>query len=119
MTSPPLVFEELTNAEYDRRTGAVLEALEATTDHLLQRDVIDIDANRTGGLLELAFPNGSKIVVNTQPPLHELWLAAQSGGHHFRAVGGRWIEGREGREFFELLSQCATLQGGRPIRFEP
>ena len=116
MASTP---EQLSDADYDSRARAALAAVEATVDRLLDEDVIDIDASRTGGLLELRFPDGGTIVINTQPPLHELWLAAQSGGHHFRAVGGRWIEGREGREFFELLSQCATLQGGRPIRFEP
>ncbi|MEO7115642.1 MAG: iron donor protein CyaY [Caldimonas sp.] len=118
MSSPPPVFEELTDSEYDRRTGAVLAAVEAATDRLLQSDVIDIDANRTGGLLELGFPNGSKIVLNTQPPLHELWLAAQSGGYHFRASAGRWIDGRDGGEFFDVLSTCASVQGGRPLRFD-
>ncbi len=112
-------FEKLDDGEYERRTQAVLGAVEATVDRLLQEDVIDIDASRTGGLIELAFPNGSKIVLNTQPPLHELWLAAQRGGFHFRPAGGRWIDGREGREFFELLSACASEQGGRALRFAP
>jgi CyaY protein len=118
VSSPPLVFEDLTDVEYDRRSRAALAAVEAAADRFLQDDVIDIDSSRTGGLLELAFPNGSKIVLNTQPPLHELWLAAQSGGHHFRASAGRWID-RDGREFFAVLSECATAQGGRPLRFEP
>ena len=119
MSSPPLVFEDLTDVEYDRRTGAVLAAVEAAADRFLQDDVIDIDSSRTGGLLELAFPGGSKIVVNTQPPLHELWLASQSGGYHFRASAGRWIDGRDGGEFFDVLSTCASVQGGRKLRFEP
>ncbi|MEO8311602.1 MAG: iron donor protein CyaY [Caldimonas sp.] len=109
----------MSGAEYDAATRAVLAAVEAGADRFLQEDVIDIDAGRTGGLLELAFPNGSKIVVNTQPPLQELWLAAPSGGFHFRSVGGRWIDGRDGREFFDVLSACASEQGGRPLRFEP
>ena len=119
VTTAPLRQDDLSDAEYDRRAGAVLAAIEAATDRLLQDDVIDIDAGRTGGLLELAFPNGSKIVVNTQPPLHELWLAAGSGGFHFRPVGERWIDSRDGREFFDVLSECASAQAGRPLRFEP
>jgi CyaY protein len=115
----PLQIEKLADAEYHRRARTVFESVEATVDRFLQEDAIDIDASRTGGLLELAFPNGSKIVVNTQPPLHELWLAAQSGGFHFRPVGGRWIDGRDGREFFEVLSACASEQGGRTLAFEP
>jgi len=109
--------ERLSSAEYESRTRAALAAVEETVDRLLQDDVIDIDASRTGGLLELSFPNGGKIVINTQPPLQELWLAAPSGGFHFKAVGGRWVDGREGREFFALLSACASEQAGREIRF--
>ena len=109
----------LSDADYHARTRAVLDQIEVLTDRWLDEDVIDIDSHRTGGLLELSFPNGSKIIINTQPPLQELWLAAQSGGFHFRSVGGRWIDGRDGREFFAVLSACASAQAGRPLRFEP
>ena len=119
MSTVPARADALSADEYETTTRAVLAAIEATADRLLQDDVIDIDAGRTGGLLELAFPNGSRIVVNTQPPLQELWLAAQSGGFHFRSVGGRWIDGRDGGEFFDVLSACASAQAGRPLRFEP
>ena len=91
----------------------VLAGIEATVDRWLQDDVVDIDTQRTGGLLELSFPNGSKIVLNTQPPLHELWLAARSGGFHYKYVEGRWRDTRDGREFFEALSACASEQAGR------
>ncbi len=119
MTFLPPDFEQLSAAEYDRRTRDVFAAVEATIDRWLDEDVIDIDGSRTGGLLELAFPNGSKIVLNTQPPLHELWLAAQSGGFHFKAAGGAWVDGRDGGEFFERLSACASEQGGCALRFAP
>jgi len=119
VSTVPAEVDPLSAAEYESRTRAVLAAIEASADRFLQEDVVDIDAGRTGGLLELDFPNGSKIVVNTQPPLQELWLAAQSGGFHFRSVGGRWIDGRDGGEFFAVLSACASAQAGRPLRFEP
>ena len=118
MTSRP-ASEPLTDAEYESRARATLAAVEATVDRLLEDDIVDIDASRTGGLLELAFPNGSKIVVNTQPPLQELWLASPAGGWHFKSMAGRWVDGREGREFFAELSQCASQQAGRELRFEP
>jgi CyaY protein len=118
VTSAPLRHDDLSDAEYDRRAREVLAAVEAASDRFLQDEVIDIDTSRTGGLLELAFPNGSKVVLNTQPPLHELWLAAGAGGFHFRAVGDRWID-REGRELFAVLSECASAQAGTPLRFVP
>ncbi|MBA4176594.1 MAG: iron donor protein CyaY [Leptothrix sp. (in: Bacteria)] len=107
----------LSDSEYQRETSALLARIEATTDRWLQDDVIDIDTHRTGGLLELAFPNGSKIVINTQPPLHEVWLAARGGGFHFRWVSGRWSDTRDGADFIAVLSQHASVQGGRPLQF--
>ena len=106
----------LSDADYHRLSHAVLASVEAQIDRWLQDDVVDIDGARTGGLLELSFSGGSKIVLNTQPPLQELWLAARSGGYHFHHSGGRWID-RNGREFFEVLSDAASAQAGKPLRF--
>jgi CyaY protein len=109
----------LSDSEYRVLTDAVLSQIEAKVDRLLQDDVIDIDTQRTGGLLELSFPDGSKIVVNTQPPLHELWLAARSGGFHYRHLNGRWLDTRDDSEFFAALSACASEQAGMPLSFDP
>ena len=84
-------------------------------DAWLQQGVVDIDTNRAGGLLELEFPNGSKIVVNKQPPLHEIWLAARNGGFHFKFVDGAWRDTRDGREFFARLSEEASVQAAKPL----
>lgn len=105
----------LTDADYDARTDAVLASIESTIDAWLDDDTIDIDQHRTGGLLELAFPDRSKIVVNTQPPLHELWLASRRGGYHFKFVDGRWLDTRDGKEFFARLSEEASHHGGKPL----
>ena len=107
----------MTDLEYHANTSAVLARVEACVDAWLQGDVIDIDSQRTGGLLELSFPNGSKIVLNTQPPLHEIWLAARAGGFHYKSVDGTWRDTRDGRELFEVLSACASEQAARPLTF--
>jgi CyaY protein len=109
--------ERLSDHEYQRLSAALLAGIEAQVDRWLQDDVIDIDAARTGGLLELAFPNGSKIIVNTQPPLQEIWLAARAGGYHFRHQGGEWIDTKDGREFYDRLNECSSAQAGKPLRF--
>ena len=109
--------DALSDAEYHQLSAAVLSGVEAAVDAWLQDDIVDIDAHRTGGLLELSLPNGSKIVLNTQPPLQELWLAARSGGFHFHCVQGRWIDTKDGRDFYDALSECASAQAGRPLRF--
>lgn len=109
--------QALGDAEYHRLTGELLARVEATADRLLQDDVVDIDTHRTGGLLELEFPGGSKIVVNTQPPLHEVWLAARAGGYHYRWDGAHWVDTRDGSEFFDALSRHASTQAGKDVRF--
>lgn len=107
----------LSDAEYRRETDALLSRIEAATDRWLDTDMVDIDTQRTGGLLELSFVDGSKIVVNTQPPLHEVWLAARAGGYHYRWVAGLWLDTRDGSEFFAALSQHASAQAGKALQF--
>jgi CyaY protein len=107
----------LTDSEYHALSAALLAGIEAQVDRWLQDDVVDIDAARTGGLLELSLPGGSKIVINTQPPLHEIWLAARAGGYHFRHVDGQWRDTKDAREFYDRLSECASAQAGQPLRF--
>lgn len=107
----------MTDAEFQRIAHATLAGVEATVDRWLQEDVIDIDPQRTGGLLELSFPGGSKIVVNTQPPLHELWLAARGGGYHFKWDGAVWRDTKDGSEFFDVLSRSASAQAGKALNF--
>ena len=107
----------LSDVAYQRETGLLLARIEAATDRWLQEDLIDIDTQRTGGLLELSFPDGSKIIINTQPPLHEVWLAARDGGFHYRWVAGQWVNTRDGSEFVQALSLHASAQGGMPLQF--
>ena len=107
----------LSDLDYQRETQALLARIEAQADAWLQDDVIDIDTHRTGGLLELIFPNGSKIIINTQPPLQEVWMAAKAGGFHYRFSGGRWLDTRDGSEFIEALSSHASTQSDKPLAF--
>ncbi|MEO3692647.1 iron donor protein CyaY [Roseateles paludis] len=111
-------MSQLSDAEFHAKASAVLARVEAVTDALLEADVVDIDARRTGGMLELSLPNGSKLVLNTQPPLHEIWLAARAGGYHFKwADDGCWRDTRSGAEFFALLSERASEQAGQALSF--
>jgi CyaY protein len=118
MTSDPSP-KRLTDTDYAAKADAVLAAVEACLDRWLEDDVVDIDAQRSGGLLEMSFPDRSVIVLNTQAPLQELWLAARSGGYHYRFSGGTWRDTRDGRELFEALSTCASEQSGKALTFTP
>lgn len=107
-----------TDAQYQSEGMALLSALERRIDAWLDDDTIDIDAARSGNMLTLTLPNRSQLIINLQPPLHEVWLAARSGGFHFRYAGpGHWPDTRTSEDFLSVLSRCATEQAGHPLSF--
>jgi CyaY protein len=75
----------------------------------------DIDSEINGGILSLEFADGSKVIVNRQTPLREIWVAAKSGGFHFRFDGATWRDTRSGEALDALLTQVIAQQSGRVI----
>jgi CyaY protein len=65
----------------------------------------------------MTFANRSQIIINLQKPLHEVWLAARSGGYHFRFDGQQWSDTKGQGEFFQRLTQDATTQSGMTLSF--
>jgi CyaY protein len=96
-------------ADYEARTRAVLARSRRRADRLLQDDVIDIDAGRTGGLLELASRTAAR---SSSTPSRRCTSCGwrRSPAASLPLVGGRWID-RDGREFFDVLSACAASAG--------
>jgi CyaY protein len=103
----------MSDSDYLTRAEAALAAIERALD---DTDA-DIELERSGNVLTLEFENRSKIIVNLQPPMSEIWIAAKAGGFHFRFVDGEWRDTRSGSEFFAALSEYATQQAGEPVRF--
>jgi CyaY protein len=46
-------------------------------------------------------------------------MAARSGGFHYKHFEGRWLDTRDGSDFYDALSACASEQAGQPLRFDP
>lgn len=107
----------MTDLEYLDRAEALLRSVETQCDRLNESTEADIDNQRVGGMITLAFPDGSQIVINLQKPLQEVWLAARSGGYHFRLDGETWRDTKSGQDFFALLSQSASEHAGLPLVF--
>ncbi|MBN3755075.1 iron donor protein CyaY [Paraburkholderia sp. Tr-20389] len=105
----------MSDSEYLTRAEAVLAAIERSLD---DADA-DIEFERSGNVLTLEFESGTKIIVNLQPPMQEIWIAAKSGGYHFRFVDGEWRDTRNGTEFYAALSEYATQQAGEPVEIAP
>ena len=109
----------MTDPEFMDRAESVLGAIEACCDRINAQTDTDIDNQRVGSMVTLVFPNRSQIVVNLQKPLHEIWLAAKSGGYHYKLNCKQWTDTKGHGEFFENLSRCASEQAGCPLVFGP
>src|SRR5207302_10517882 len=74
---------------------------------------------KEGGVLDLEFADGSRMVINRHGAARELWVAARAGGFHFRWDGAAWRNTREGTELFAALSKLVSAQSGRSVRLAP
>ena len=88
------------------RIDAALEACEAEIDFELA----------AGGVLEIEFEDGSKIIINRHGVAREIWVAARAGGFHFRWDGKAWVDTRDGAELMQKLSALASQQAGEAIQ---
>jgi len=66
-------------------------------------------------VLEIEFEDGSKIIVNRHGVAREIWVAARSGGFHFRWDGADWRDTRDGAELLAKLSTLASQQAGETV----
>lgn len=107
----------MNDTDYLNHAEALLRAVERCCDRINDESEVDIDNQRVGGMVTLVFRNGSQIVINLQNPLHEVWMAARSGGTHYRFDGQQWLDTKGAGEFYEHLSQEASAQAGAALRF--
>ncbi len=107
----------MTDPEYMDCAEAALEAIERGCDRINDATDADIDNQRVGGMITITFRNGSQLIVNLQKPLQEIWLAARSGGYHYRHDGRAWVDTKTREEFFANLTREATAQAGQSLEF--
>ena len=106
----------MSESEFLALAEATLTQIEAALDRLNDEDVLDVECSRSGNVLEIEFiDNGTKIIVNSQAPMREMWVAARSGGFHYKRVDGQWVNTRDGSELFAALSTMASEQAGAVV----
>src|ERR1700675_4986239 len=106
----------MTESEFEALAGAALGALESA----FEAGAPDADVQIQGsGVLEIEFEDGSKMVINRHGAAREIWVAAKSGGFHFRHDGAAWRNTRDGGELFAALSRLVSAQGGAPVVLAP
>jgi len=98
--------------QFEALAGEALRSIERALD----QSGVDADFElKEGGVLELEFGNGSKIIVNRHGAAREIWVAARSGGFHFRWDGAAWRDTRDGTELFAALSKLVSAQSGTGV----
>lgn len=105
-------------SEFLRLADETLDAIENAVGRVADTSDIDIEASRAGNVVTIEFGDGSKIIVNSQEPMQEIWVAARMGGFHFRRDGDRWIDTRDGAELFAALSRYASQHAGDAVALQ-
>jgi CyaY protein len=115
-----LTAETIDDKQFHLLGSNLLQSIEAALEAADDTLDLDLDVERQGGnVINIRFRDRSVIVVNTQPPLHEIWVAAKSGGYHYRWAGTLasplWLDTKTGHELMGDLSEFASAQAGQTI----
>jgi CyaY protein len=107
--------EPLSDSSFYTIAEKTLKAIEMSLEEAFQETDLDLDIARQGGnVVNIQFEDRSVIVVNTQAPLQEIWVAAKEGGFHYRWAGTLakplWLDTKTGAELFSELSRLASQQ---------
>jgi CyaY protein len=103
-------------AQFFARADAALARIDAA----LEESGVDADVERKeGGIVEVEYADGSRMVINRHAAAREIWVAARSGGFHFRWDGSAWRDTRDGAELFAALSRLVSAQSGQAVILRP
>lgn len=96
--------------QFHQLTDQLFNQVETTLDNHIETYDSDIDYEIHGNVLTITFENKSKIIINTQEPLFEIWMATRKQGYHFDYQAADWICNRSGRRFDEILNEAIADQ---------
>lgn len=103
----------ISESEFIALTERALAAIGAAID----ASGADLDWSENDGVLTIECPDGGRLIVNRHVPNREIWVAARSGGFHFRGDGGRWRDSRGGEELSAALSRLLRQEAGASVDF--
>jgi len=119
-TNLPLT-EKIDDKQFHQIASQLLQSIELSLEQADEAMDLDLDIARQGGnVINIVFRDRSIIVVNTQAPLHEIWVAAKAGGFHYRWAGSvskpLWLDTKTGNELLADLSAFVSSQAGKDIK---
>ncbi|MEM0910023.1 MAG: iron donor protein CyaY [Pseudomonadota bacterium] len=102
----------MTETEYDQ----LIEEFFISLEDALDDQEIELDYDSNGDIFTIIHPDNSKIVLNKQPPLLQLWVATRFNGHHFNYENGKWIDERTGAELLSFMDEAVSKQAETQIK---
>ena len=99
-------------SKFNQYIDETLLAIEEAIDEMS----LDIDYDTIAGILTLEFPNQSKIIINRQAAICQLWIAARSGGFHLDFIDGQWFCKKDDCNLQELLDRLCSEQAKSEVR---
>jgi len=103
----------MNETEFHGAVEAVLARIERAIEG---SDALDCDLE--AGILTVTCPDESRVIVNRQTPNREIWVAARSGGFHFRWKDGEWRDTRSNEELFASLARILASQAGENVAWK-
>ena len=103
-------FNEIADALFEQIVETI-DATDAADDIELNQGVLEISCVRDGA-------GKSKIIINRHAPTQEIWVAAKSGGYHFKWADGAWIDTRSGETLSDAISRVVFEQSGVQVTFD-
>ncbi|KRC73522.1 frataxin-like protein [compost metagenome] len=105
----------MTETEFLALIDQVLDSIESQADDWAASLDVDVETSRSGNVLTMVFEDNTHVVVNSQAVMQELWVAARSGGFHYRYDGQHWNDTRGGPQLPDALSQICSDAAGVPV----
>lgn len=95
---------------------ATLGKIGLALDAALETSDADLDWDLRDGVLTIECEDTSRIIVNRHVPNREIWVAAKSGGFHYRPVEGQWRDARGKEELAAALTRLLKAQARVVVR---
>jgi|SRR6185437_3400906 len=95
---------------------ATLDKIGLALDAALETSDADLDWSLKDGVLTIECDDESRIIVNRHVANREIWVAAKSGGYHFRAHDGRWRDARGDDELGAAIVRLLKTQARLVVR---
>jgi CyaY protein len=101
--------------EFENRAA---EAWKRVLDLFEDFDPEEADVEHAGDVIRIDYRGGARVVLNTQRPARQLWLAGGARGWHFsfEPTRGLWLDDRtQSDELYATLSALTVSAIGRPL----